>query len=69
MKMKKKGSVMNTLNRSAMPGATAARTSPRFIPDTTPAGRDGHSGIVVNDRFIVFGGDRHRMPFNDTFIL
>jgi len=24
-----------------------------------PAARDGHSGIISNGRFIVFGGDRH----------
>jgi len=33
-----------------------------------PASRDGHSMIVVNDHIVVFGGDRHRMPFADTFI-
>jgi hypothetical protein len=33
-----------------------------------PASRDGHSMIVVNDQIVVFGGDRHRMPFADTFI-
>lgn len=34
-----------------------------------PAARDGHTGIVFGNYFIVFGGDRHHMPFNDTFIL
>jgi hypothetical protein len=33
-----------------------------------PAARDGHSGVVLNDQLFVFGGDRHRMPFADTFI-
>ena len=31
--------------------------------------RDGHSAVVLDDNFIVFGGDRHHMPFNDLFIL
>ena len=34
-----------------------------------PAARDGHTGIVVGDLLIVFGGDRHHMPFNDTSVL
>jgi hypothetical protein len=34
-----------------------------------PAARDGHSGVIYGDYFFVFGGDRHHMPFNDTFIL
>jgi len=34
-----------------------------------PAARDGHTGIVFGNYYIVFGGDRHHMPFNDTFIL
>ena len=34
-----------------------------------PAARDGHTGITFGNYFIVFGGDRHHMPFNDTFIL
>lgn len=34
-----------------------------------PAARDGHTGVVVGDVMIIFGGDRNRMPFNDTFKL
>lgn len=34
-----------------------------------PPARDGHTGIVYENYFIVFGGDRHHMPFNDTFYL
>ena len=34
-----------------------------------PAARDGHSTVVVGDNMIIFGGDRHRMPFADTFAL
>lgn len=34
-----------------------------------PAARDGHSGIIFNGRFIVFGGDRHQCPFNDLHFL
>ena len=34
-----------------------------------PPARDGHTGIVYNDRFLlIFGGDRHAMPFNDTYV-
>lgn len=34
-----------------------------------PTARDGHSGILYQDSFIVFGGDRHHMPFNDLYLL
>lgn len=34
-----------------------------------PAARDGHTGVTFGNYFLVFGGDRHHMPFNDTFIL
>ena len=35
-----------------------------------PEPRDGHSTVLVEDRFmLLFGGDRHHMPFNDLLIL
>lgn len=34
-----------------------------------PAARDGHTGLVYGDKFFVFGGDRHHMPFNDLYML
>eukprot|EP00347_Sterkiella_histriomuscorum_P011091 403373787 len=34
-----------------------------------PAPRDGHSAIIYGDYCIIFGGDRHHMPFNDIFML
>jgi hypothetical protein len=35
-----------------------------------PAARDGHTGVFVINRYmLVFGGDRHRMPFNDLYVL
>ena len=37
--------------------------------DHRPPARDGHSGVIHNGRFIVFGGDRHHMPFNDLHFL
>lgn len=39
------------------------------IQGKKPAARDGHTGLMYGDLFICFGGDRHHMPFNDTFIL
>lgn len=35
---------------------------------STPQSRDGHTGIIYKGLLIIFGGDRHHMPFNDTFI-
>ena len=34
-----------------------------------PAARDGHSANIYKDMMVIFGGDRHQMPFNDMFIL
>jgi hypothetical protein len=33
-----------------------------------PASRDGHSAVIVKDQLVVYGGDRHRMPFSDSFV-
>ena len=34
-----------------------------------PPARDGHTGMIVQNSFFVFGGDRHHMPFNDFHML
>ena len=34
-----------------------------------PAARDGHTGVVCDNHMVVFGGDRHHMPFNDCYVL
>jgi hypothetical protein len=38
-----------------------------------PSARDGHTGMIFTafeDQFLlIFGGDRHGMPFNDLHIL
>ncbi|OMJ68853.1 hypothetical protein SteCoe_33574 [Stentor coeruleus] len=33
-----------------------------------PHPRDGHSAVISGNIMIVFGGDRHQMPFNDTYV-
>jgi hypothetical protein len=39
------------------------------VQGKVPAARDGHSAIVFGEQMIIFGGDRHRMPFADTYTL
>mmetsp|Transcript_27290 Transcript_27290/g.27157 ORF Transcript_27290/g.27157 Transcript_27290/m.27157 type:complete len:128 (+) Transcript_27290:1286-1669(+) len=34
-----------------------------------PRPRDGHTAMFWNDNMVIFGGDRHHMPFNDLFSL
>jgi hypothetical protein len=34
-----------------------------------PVARDGHTGAVFGEIMLVFGGDRHHMPFNDLYML
>ena len=38
------------------------------IKGKLPHPRDGHSAVVNGDIMIIFGGDRHQMPFNDTYV-
>jgi len=37
--------------------------------DRNPTPRDGHAAVILFNSLVVFGGDRHRMPFNDLLIL
>jgi hypothetical protein len=32
-----------------------------------PGPRDGHASIIYNKKMLVFGGDRHKMSFNDIY--
>lgn len=40
-----------------------------FINKKNPSARDGHSAAIFDKKLIIFGGDRHHMPFNDLFML
>ena len=41
-----------------------------LVKNRMPAARDGHSAVMVGqDRMIIFGGDRHRVPFSDMFTM
>jgi hypothetical protein len=44
-------------------------TSGPHISKGKPSARDGHASCVFLNKLIVFGGDRHHMPFNDAFFL
>jgi len=33
-----------------------------------PCARDGHTANIFKDRLIIFGGDRHKMTFQDIYI-
>jgi len=37
------------------------------INGKAPHPRDGHSSVLFGDMMVVFGGDRHQMPFNDVY--
>jgi len=66
-----------TLNSSANPfgGSYASPNLDRSkntygkVQEKRPPARDGHTGIIVEGTFYVFGGDRHHMPFNDLYML
>ncbi len=58
--------------KSIMSAGHSEVTSPRgeilFIKGKRPAARDGHSAVLHDGNLIIFGGDRHHMPYNDLFI-
>ena len=39
------------------------------INQVNPQARDGHACIIYQDKMVIFGGDRHHMPFNDLFLI
>ena len=50
----------------ALPNKPAVKS---FLKGKRPPARDGHSVVVEGHRLIIFGGDRHHMPFNDLYVL
>lgn len=39
------------------------------VQGVRPRPRDGHTAHLYENQMIIFGGDRHQMPFNDLFSL
>ena len=69
--MKKKKSIYNSSGQNIFginsPGFS--QKTRNVVQCNRPMPRDGHTGINFNQYFLVFGGDRHHMPFNDFFVL
>ena len=65
------GTTLTTIAENPVPTAAAGSTlnAPGRVAGKRPMARDGHTGLVCGDHFVVFGGDRHHMPFNDLFLL
>ena len=54
----------------SMTGIGEGLSHDNFVRFKRPSARDGHSIVVVDHKFmVVFGGDRHHMPFNDLHVL
>lgn len=73
MKKRKLGQNVDALGNS-MPGS--AQLGPQGgdiscgVVPVSPSARDGHSAEVSADgALLVFGGDRHLMPFNDLYMM
>lgn len=72
--MRKRTKNYQMLNQSALGGQNInlqpdAAQVVGIVAGKRPQARDGHSGVVLGDSFLVFGGDRHQMPYNDMFML
>ena len=73
--MRKRSKVLSSM--PTIPEYNAAATTALAKTDASgvrtqgkrPMARDGHTGLIFGDTFVVFGGDRHHMPFNDVFTL
>ena len=63
------GGMNRNLDGSPMMRKTQGGDTQIFhVKGKRPAARDGHTGIIFQDHLIVFGGDRHHMPFNDSYV-
>ena len=56
-------------DHSAHNNVAMDRLAKQGLTRKRPAARDGHSSVLYRNKFYVFGGDRHHMPFNDLFVL
>jgi hypothetical protein len=61
------GGAMNIRKKKTLYDGPACQTSGR-IKARSPHPRDGHSAVRSGNFMIVFGGDRHQMPFNDCYV-
>ena len=39
------------------------------IMGNRPCARDGHSGVVIDKKMLIFGGNRHKIGFNNLYEL
>ena len=62
--MKKRKSTITNMSPLKKDGLSYGR-----IKGRRPAARDGCTSVVFNHQLIIFGGDRHHMPFCDTSLL
>ncbi len=53
---------------SESPDLRRTMTAVKNISNRIPAARDGHTGVIYAEHLFVFGGDRHHVPFNDTYM-
>ena len=58
----------------SMTALAEKETSLKAVPELrpmfkNPMPRDGHAAVVHFNSLFIFGGDRHRMPFNDLLLL
>ena len=76
MKKRKLGANMDGMGASMGPGSATIGPSGQGgdisygVVPVSPSARDGHSCEVSSDgALLVFGGDRHLMPFNDLYMM
>jgi hypothetical protein len=71
MKKRKNMKTMGTMGTSHYDTQQLSMTmaSGPHISKGKPSARDGHASCVFLNKLIIFGGDRHHMPFNDAFFL
>lgn len=66
------GNISNISNKPRITSVKYNRTMPKIfgrINGNKPCARDGHSAIIIEGKMIVFGGNRHKVSFNDLYEL
>ena len=75
IQIKKLGGDPDSLNKPASLIDNRSLVPNLILQDKRPSARDGHTGIIWTNSsgdqtfLIIFGGDRHGMPFNDLHVL
>ena len=64
-------SIIHHMNRDVLENSISTKNlkEENLIEEKKPCARDGFSSNLFENKLIIFGGDRHLMPFHDVYVL